>query len=139
MNNGFIRDDAFAKSAIKKMGSLSSRAAASWESYREEEEIRRAQYAYQLEVDKKIKAGELNPDGTEKTPGSNYVDQARLQLVQNAMKEDLSRDDLAKKAGIGDKEVDAYLEAAGNKDYKKQNAFQAVGSFFKDVGVLNVP
>lgn len=100
----------------------------------EDEERRRASQAATLEYNNRIQSGEVNPDGTPKSPGSAYIDQARLELVRNAMKDDLSKDDLAKRAGIAKSEVDPYLEAAGNKDYKKQNLFEAVGSFFKDVG-----
>ncbi|TXG78592.1 hypothetical protein E6Q11_00750, partial [Candidatus Dojkabacteria bacterium] len=100
----------------------------------EDEERRRASQAATLEYNNRIQSGEVNPDGTPKSPGSAYIDQARLELVRNAMKDDLSKDDLAKRAGIAKSEVDPYLEAAGNKDYKKQSPLEAVGSFFKDVG-----
>ncbi len=100
----------------------------------DEEEKRRAQQAATLEYNNRIQSGEVNPDGTTKSPGSAHIDQARLELVRNAMKDDLSKDDIANKAGIAKSEVDPYLEAAGNKDYKKQNPLEAIGSFFKDVG-----
>lgn len=62
------------------------------------------------------------------------IDQERLKKVKSAIDKDKSRDDIMKEAGISERELGGYLDAAGKGDYKRPGFLEGLGGFIGDIG-----
>lgn len=65
---------------------------------------------------------------------SSGLDEKRLDKVKTAINSGKSREDILNEAGIGKTELDSYLEAAGQKDYKAPSFIDGAIGFVKDIG-----